>query len=49
VTKRRWRRICDPEHAIEHWPEFDRGLHFAAMEQPELLTGDLREFFRRFR
>jgi hypothetical protein len=27
-----------------HWPEFDRGGHFAAMEQPELYVGDLRTF-----
>jgi microsomal epoxide hydrolase len=31
---------------IVHWSEFDRGGHFAAMEQPELLVGDLREFAR---
>jgi hypothetical protein len=32
-----------------HWSEFDRGGHFAAMEAPDLLVGDVREFFRRFR
>ncbi|KZM74865.1 epoxide hydrolase family protein [Nocardia terpenica] len=31
---------------IVHWTEFDRGGHFAAMEQPELLVGDIRRFFR---
>ncbi|MGH2354533.1 MAG: epoxide hydrolase, partial [Chloroflexota bacterium] len=34
---------------IVHWSEFDRGGHFAAMETPDLLTGDIRTFFRRFR
>ncbi len=34
---------------IVHWSEFDRGGHFAAVEAPDLLVGDLREFFRRFR
>ena len=34
---------------IQHWSEMPRGGHFAAMEQPSLLLGDLREFFRRFR
>jgi epoxide hydrolase len=29
---------------IVHWREFDKGGHFAAMEQPELFVGDLREF-----
>jgi epoxide hydrolase len=32
-----------------HWTEFDRGGHFAAMEEPDLLVGDVREFFRAFR
>jgi len=34
---------------IVRWSEFDRGGHFAAIAAPELLVGDLREFFRRFR
>jgi epoxide hydrolase len=34
---------------IIHWSEFDRGGHFAAMEIPELLVDDLREFFRALR
>jgi pimeloyl-ACP methyl ester carboxylesterase len=29
---------------IVHWTEFDRGGHFAAMEEPELFVGDLRAF-----
>jgi hypothetical protein len=41
--------MMDPDHEIEHWSEFDRGGHFAAMETPDLLVGDVREFFRRFR
>ncbi|HEX2036125.1 MAG TPA: epoxide hydrolase [Chloroflexota bacterium] len=43
------RRLLDPEGKIEHWSEFERGGHFPAMEVPDLLTGDLRAFFRRFR
>jgi pimeloyl-ACP methyl ester carboxylesterase len=30
---------------IVHWTEFDRGGHFAAMEAPDLLVGDVRTFF----
>jgi epoxide hydrolase len=30
---------------ITHWSEFDRGGHFAALEQPELFVGDVRAFF----
>jgi pimeloyl-ACP methyl ester carboxylesterase len=43
------REMMDPEHEIEHWSEFDRGGHFAAMETPDLLVGDVREFFRALR
>jgi pimeloyl-ACP methyl ester carboxylesterase len=43
------RRLMDPQQTIEHWSEFDRGGHFAAMETTDLLVGDVREFFRRFR
>ena len=31
---------------IRHWSEFDRGGHFAAMEVPDLLADDIRDFFR---
>ena len=29
---------------LRRWTEFDRGGHFAALEEPELLAGDLLEF-----
>ncbi len=31
---------------IQHWTEFKRGGHFAAMEQPESLVQDIRDFSR---
>ena len=34
---------------VKELAEFDRGGHFAAMEVPDLLIGDVRDFFRRFR
>jgi pimeloyl-ACP methyl ester carboxylesterase len=43
------RRVMDPEHRMAHWSEFERGGHFPAMEVPDLLVGDLREFFRGLR
>jgi pimeloyl-ACP methyl ester carboxylesterase len=43
------RRIAEREHHVVHWSEFDRGGHFAAMEAPDLLVGDVREFFRGLR
>jgi hypothetical protein len=42
-------RVMDPQRTMAHWSEFDRGGHFAAMEAPELLVGDVREFFRPLR
>jgi pimeloyl-ACP methyl ester carboxylesterase len=43
------RAMMDPYQENEHWSEFDRGGHFPAMEVPDLLVGDIRKFFRRFR
>jgi pimeloyl-ACP methyl ester carboxylesterase len=34
---------------ITSWTEFDTGGHFAALEVPELLIGDIRRFFRPLR
>ncbi|MGW1953061.1 epoxide hydrolase family protein [Streptomyces sp. NPDC001920] len=34
---------------LVRWTEFDRGGHFAAMEEPDLLVGDVRAFFRELR
>ena len=43
------RPLAERDHNVVHWAEFDRGGHFAAMEAPDLLVGDVREFFRQFR
>jgi pimeloyl-ACP methyl ester carboxylesterase len=43
------RILMDPEHKIEHWSEFARGGHFPSMEVPDLVTRDLRLFFRNYR
>jgi microsomal epoxide hydrolase len=41
------RRFAERDNpAITHWTEFDRGGHFAAMEQPGLFVGDIRTFRR---
>ena len=34
---------------IRRWTVFDRGGHFAAMEQPEALAREIQEFFRSLR
>ena len=43
------RRFAEQDNNIVHWSEFDRGGHFAAIEAPDLLTGDVRDFFRPLR
>ncbi len=39
------RSLMDPNGEIEHWSEFERGGRFPAMEVPDLLVGDVRDFF----
>ncbi|QSE90437.1 epoxide hydrolase [Rhodococcus pseudokoreensis] len=44
------RRYAEREHAITRWTDVeDRGGHFAALEEPETLTADVREFFAELR
>ncbi|MGK8524735.1 epoxide hydrolase family protein [Nocardia asteroides] len=43
------RKLAEDAHHIVRWTEFDRGGHFAAMEAPDLLTEDIRAFFRTLR
>ncbi|MBF9073675.1 epoxide hydrolase family protein [Streptacidiphilus fuscans] len=43
------RHIAERTNNIVRWTEFDRGGHFAAMEQPDLLVRDIRAFFRSLR
>ncbi|MEU2043474.1 epoxide hydrolase family protein [Nocardia niwae] len=43
------RKLAEDAHNIVRWTEFDRGGHFAAMEAPDLLITDVREFFRTLR
>ena len=41
------RKLAEPYNTnIIHWSEFDRGGHFAAMEEPDLFVDDVRAFFR---
>ncbi|MBF9129400.1 epoxide hydrolase [Plantactinospora sp. S1510] len=39
------RRLAERDNNIVHWSEFDRGGHFAALEEPDLFVADLRTFF----
>ena len=43
------RQLAERGLNIARWTEMPKGGHFAAMEQPELLANDLREFFRALR
>jgi hypothetical protein len=40
------RRFAERDHAgLVSWNEFDRGGHYPAHQAPDLLVGDLRQFF----
>ncbi|MWV48739.1 alpha/beta fold hydrolase [Rathayibacter sp. VKM Ac-2803] len=44
------RRFVEDAHTIVRWTDVpDRGGHFAALEEPELLVADIREFVRGLR
>jgi pimeloyl-ACP methyl ester carboxylesterase len=43
------RSLAERGYNITRWTTMPRGGHFAAMEEPELLARDIREFFRSFR
>jgi epoxide hydrolase len=40
------RAFASKSSNVVRWSEFGRGGHFAALEAPDLLTADIREFFR---
>ena len=41
--------LREPADNVTHWSVFDTGGHFPAIEEPDLLVGDLRTFFRPLR
>ncbi|MEV6193755.1 epoxide hydrolase family protein [Streptomyces sp. NPDC051920] len=43
------RHVAERTDTLVRWTEFDRGGHFAAMEEPDLLVADIRAFFRQLR
>ena len=43
------RSIAERFYNIQRWTTMQKGGHFAALEQPQLLAEDIRAFFRRFR
>jgi len=44
------RRFAERDHHnIVRWTTFDHGGHFAAHKVPDLLVGDIRDFFRSLR
>jgi len=46
VVPREW---AERSYNVQRWTEPPRGGHFPALEEPELLIEELREFFRPFR
>ena len=43
------RRYAEQDNTITRWTDVDHGGHFAALEEPDLLVSDVREFFRDLR
>lgn len=43
------RRLAEQQYDIVSWTEFEHGGHFPAIEVPDLLAEDLRNFFCCFR
>jgi pimeloyl-ACP methyl ester carboxylesterase len=43
------RRWAERFFNVQRWTDMPRGGHFAALEVPDLLVQDIREFFRPFR
>ncbi|MEU8223585.1 epoxide hydrolase family protein [Kribbella sp. NPDC048915] len=43
------RRYCETSNTITRWTDVDRGGHFAALEEPDLLLADIRTFFTSLR
>jgi microsomal epoxide hydrolase len=43
------RTLAERTDKIVHWTEFPRGGHFPALEEPDALIGDIREFFQALR
>jgi pimeloyl-ACP methyl ester carboxylesterase len=43
------RQYAEQTNTITHWTDFTTGGHFAALETPDLLVTDMRQFFRALR
>ena len=43
------REWAERSYNVRRWTEMPSGGHFAALEEPELLAHEIREFFRQFR
>jgi pimeloyl-ACP methyl ester carboxylesterase len=46
IPPREW---VERGYNVQRWTTLSKGGHFAAMEQPEILAAEIREFFRPFR
>ena len=43
------RELAEPFFNVTRWTDMPRGGHYAALEEPQLLAEDIREFFRPLR
>jgi pimeloyl-ACP methyl ester carboxylesterase len=52
VQATRWSEketVADQTQGVQYYNQVDRGGHFAAWEQPQLFTGEIRAAFRSLR
>lgn len=43
------RSLAERANNVVHWTEMPRGGHFAAVDAPDLLVGDVQSFFAKVR
>ena len=43
------RSVAERMYNIQRWTKSDRGGHFAALEEPEVLVREIRAFFKPWR
>ena len=40
---------AEAENTLTRWTDVERGGHFAALDEPDILVADIRAFFRTLR
>ena len=43
------KKLMEKANNLQHWNVFEKGGHFAPMEEPKIITDEIRKFFRNYR